>query len=56
MENTEQLLDRTFSIFDDDDSVYGTDPLLGDIRPKTIKRVEAQNASTRTDTPRRRLS
>jgi len=47
--------DRTFSsIFDDDDNVYGTDPLRGDIRPKTLQAKRNAEASTRTDTPRHR--
>lgn len=42
------------SIFDDNDNVYGTDALLGDIRPKTVEAKRTAEAPTRTDTPRYR--
>lgn len=44
------------SIFDDNDNVYGTDALLGDIRPKTVEAKRTAEAPTRTDTPRYRRS
>lgn len=56
MDNANVSLSLFPSIFDDNDNVYGTHALNGDIRPITLERKERATASTRTDTPRHRRS
>ena len=57
MDNMNVSLDRSFpSIFDDEDNVYNTCPVNGDLRPSSRARKERMEASTRTDTPSRRRS
>ena len=57
MDNVNVSLDRSFpSIFDDEDNVYNTSALGGDLRPSSRVRRERAEASTRTDTPSRRRS
>jgi hypothetical protein len=57
MDNASGFSPRSFpSIFDDNDNVYGTDALHGDIRPKTVEAQRNAEAPTRTDTPRHRRS
>lgn len=57
MDNANVSLDRSFpSIFDDEDNVYNTCPVNGDLRPSSRARKERMEASTRTDTPSRRRS
>lgn len=58
MEQQKQNLDALYpSIFDEEDNVYNTSPLEGDLRPSARARKAKSECATRTDTPaRRRMS